>query len=50
MHTFYELGVDPGAPGMQITSDGKKKVIDLVDCTGYGLKYLFAHVLSRIFY
>ncbi|KAI8365920.1 subtilase family-domain-containing protein [Radiomyces spectabilis] len=32
----YDGRVDPGAAGMQVTSDGKPKVIDLVDCTGGG--------------
>ncbi|KAJ2344067.1 hypothetical protein GGF43_005543, partial [Coemansia sp. RSA 2618] len=31
-----DTGIDPGAKGLQETSDGKRKVLDYVDCTGGG--------------
>ena len=35
-YQIFFSGVDPGAGGLQVTSDGKPKVIERIDASGAG--------------
>lgn len=47
---ILDTGVDPGAIGLSKTSDGKVKVIDIIDCSGNRNFHRSKHQTTTVLY